>query len=149
MAGPGICVLCLVDTCTSEVHPEFNPVHLMDICFLTYICLWQISQIQTCFFCVVGLGLVSTSPAFVSSSASHPTGLHGRHAQRNSKSGPHYWGREGSTQFAQQLESTVTAPTRVGCVVWKKTLLQCLQLLIGGIWACMKYPCLCLCWVLG
>ena len=26
MAGRGICVLCLVDTCTSEVHPVFNPV---------------------------------------------------------------------------------------------------------------------------
>ena len=26
MAGPGICVFCLVDTCTSEVHPVFNPV---------------------------------------------------------------------------------------------------------------------------
>ena len=26
MAGPGICVLCLTDTCTSEVHPVFNPV---------------------------------------------------------------------------------------------------------------------------
>ena len=26
MAGPGICVLCLADTCTSEVHPLFNPV---------------------------------------------------------------------------------------------------------------------------
>ena len=26
MAGPGICVLCLVDTCASEVHPVFNPV---------------------------------------------------------------------------------------------------------------------------
>ena len=24
-----------------------------------------------------------------------------------------------------------------------------LQLLRGGIWACMTYPCLCLCWVLG
>ena len=23
-----------------------------------------------------------------------------------------------------------------------------LQLLRGGIWACMRYPCLCLCWVL-
>ena len=51
-------------------------LHLMDICFLTYICLWQISQIQTCLFKVVGPGLVSTSPAFVSSSASHPAGLH-------------------------------------------------------------------------
>ena len=26
MAGPGICVLCLADTCTSEVHLVFNPV---------------------------------------------------------------------------------------------------------------------------
>ena len=26
MAGPGISVLCLADTCTSEVHPVFNPV---------------------------------------------------------------------------------------------------------------------------
>ena len=26
MAGPGICVLCLADTCTYEVHPVFNPV---------------------------------------------------------------------------------------------------------------------------
>ena len=26
MAGLGICVLCLADTCTSEVHPVFNPV---------------------------------------------------------------------------------------------------------------------------
>ena len=24
-----------------------------------------------------------------------------------------------------------------------------LQLLRGGIWACMRCPCLCLCWVLG
>ena len=26
---------------------------------------------------------------------------------------------------------------------------KCLQLLRGGIWACMRCPCLCLCWVLG
>ena len=26
MTGPGICVLCLADICTSEVHPVFNPV---------------------------------------------------------------------------------------------------------------------------
>ena len=37
-------------------------LHLMDICFLTCICLWQISQIQTFLFKVVGPGLVSTSP---------------------------------------------------------------------------------------
>ena len=38
MAGPGICVLCLADTCTSEVHTGFNPVasygHLLSDMFL-------------------------------------------------------------------------------------------------------------------
>ena len=57
-------------------------LHLMDIGFLTCICLWQISQIQTFLFRVVGPGLVSTSPAFVSNSASHPAGPHDRHAQK-------------------------------------------------------------------
>ena len=51
-------------------------LHLMDICFLTCICLWQISQIQTFLFKVVGPGLVLTSPAFVSNSARHPAGPH-------------------------------------------------------------------------
>ena len=37
----------------------------------------------------------------------------------------------------------------VFCYVGKKALLQCLQLLRGGIWAYMRYPCLCLCCVLG
>ena len=83
-------------------------LHLMDICFLTYICLRQISQIQTVLFKVVGPGLVWTSPAFVSSSAIHPAGPHGRHAQKTVNRG-------GSTQFAQQLESAVTAPPLVGC----------------------------------
>ena len=57
-------------------------LHLMDIYFLTCICLWQISQIQTCLFKVVRPGLVSTSHAFVSSSASHPVGSHGWLAQK-------------------------------------------------------------------
>ena len=101
-------------------------LHLMDICFLACICLWQISQIQTFLFKVVGPGLVSTSPAFVSSSASHPA------CPKNGKSGPQCWGRGGLTQFAQQLESTVTAPPLVGCVVWSPFLVFqpvfCLQL---------------------
>ena len=31
MAGPGICVLCLAETFTSEAHPEFNPVAPYDM----------------------------------------------------------------------------------------------------------------------
>ena len=37
----------------------------------------------------------------------------------------------------------------VCCYVRKKALLQCLQLLRGRIWVCMRCPCLCLCCVLG
>ena len=91
-------------------------LHLMDICFLTCICLWQISQIQTFLFRVVGPGMVSTPPAFVSNSASHPA------CPKNGKSGSHCWGRGGSTQFAQQLESAVTAAPLVGCVVISSSL---------------------------
>ena len=87
-------------------------LHLMDICFLTCICLEQISQIQTRLFNVVGPRLVSTSPNFVRSSA-NPSAC-----PKNGKSGPHCWRREGSTQFAQQFVTAVTAFTRVGCVVW-------------------------------
>ena len=33
--------------------------------------------------------------------------------------GPHCWGWEGSTQFARVCQTAVTAPPRVGCVVWR------------------------------
>ena len=97
---------------------------LMEFCFMTCICLWQISQIQTCLFKVVGHGLVSTSPAFVSSSASHPAGPHRRRA-------PKTVNREGSTQFAQQLESAVTAPPLVGCVDWSRISCFCIRIWHG------------------
>ena len=53
--------------------------------------------------------------AFVSSSASHPAGPH---APKTVNRAPIAGGRGGSAQFAQQLESAVTAPPLVGCVVW-------------------------------
>ena len=52
-------------------------LHFIDICFLTCICLCQISTFQTCLRVVVGPGLVSTSPAFMRSIAGHPAGPHG------------------------------------------------------------------------
>ena len=71
------------------------------------------------FVFVVGPGFVSIPPAFMRSNASHPAGPHGRFAQKNSKSGSHCWGREVSTQFAQQFAKTAeTAPPLVGCIVW-------------------------------
>ena len=56
--------------------------HHIDICFLTCICMWKISQIQTCLRVVVGPGLVSTWPTFMRSIASHPAGPHDWLAQK-------------------------------------------------------------------
>ena len=50
----------------------------------------------------VGPGFISTSHAFMRGSASHPSGPHDWLAQKRYL-GPHCWGREGSTQFAQGL----------------------------------------------
>ena len=66
--------------------------------------------------------------------------------------------------FATVLFSVCSAVTVECCVCTRVTwvclvcLLLCkeegsspvfLQLLRGGIWACMRCPCLCLCWILG
>ena len=83
MAGPGICVLCLADTCTSEVHPVFNPVApygylLSDM----YLFMADITNPDFLVSMFPDLDWSRHHPLlFVSSSASHPAGPHGRHAQ--------------------------------------------------------------------
>ena len=63
-------------------------LYLIDICFLLCICLWQISQIQTCLRVVVGPVFVSRSPTIMRSSASHSAGMHGRLAQKTVNRAP-------------------------------------------------------------
>ena len=119
MSSPGICVLCLADTCTSEVHPVFNPVAPYGYLLSDMYLFMAETQIQTCLFKVVGPGLVSTSPAFVSSSASHPAGPLGRHAQENGKSGTHCWGREGRFDTICTAASVCCdSPPLVGRIIW-------------------------------
>ena len=93
-----VCVVSLDSLCRWQVqvsvhcarripaHPRRTQcsilLHHIDICFLICICLWQISHIQTSLRVVVGPGLVSTSPAFMRSIASHPVVTHGRLAQK-------------------------------------------------------------------
>ena len=50
MAGPGICVLCLADPCTSEVHPVLKPAAPYGYLLSDMYFLWLISQIQTRLF---------------------------------------------------------------------------------------------------
>ena len=94
-------------------------LHLIDIYFLTCICLWQISQIHTCLRVVVGPGLVRTSPVFMRCIASHPAGPHGRLAKKNGIRGPIGGGGRGR----QICQTAVTAPPREGCVVWSHNIM--------------------------
>ena len=93
-------------------------LHPIDICFLTCICMWQISQIQTCLRVVVGSGLVSTSPAFMRSIASHPACLHGRLAPKIGYRAAIAGGGMGRHNLHRVCQTAVTAPPRVECVVW-------------------------------
>ena len=60
-------------------------LNIIDICFLPYICLWQISQIQTCLRVIVRPGILSTSPVFMRNSASHSAGPHDRLSKKNTE----------------------------------------------------------------
>ena len=107
MAGPGICVLCLADTCISEVDPVFNPVapygYLLPNMYLFIADIANPDRL----FDVVGHGLVSISSAFVRSSASLSAWPA---CHQNGKSGPNCW----------QFVTAVTAPPLVCCVVWSR-----------------------------
>ena len=75
-------------------------LHLMDISFLTCICLWQISQIQTFLF-KVGLDITR----FCEQQRRPSSGSAWPACPKNGNSGPLCCGWGGSTQFAQQFES--------------------------------------------
>ena len=74
------------------------------------------------------------------------------------------WGAIWLNPFATVLFTVCSAVTLKCCVLYPccvgvfGMLLLCnkessypvsLQLLRGGIWACMRCPCLCVCWILG
>ena len=101
-------------------------LHLMDICFLTCICLWQISQIQSC---RTWIGLDITR--FCEQQRQPSNGSAWPACPKNGKSGPQCWGRGDSTQFAQQFEFAVTATPLVGCVVWNPGMSVCSSFLIS------------------
>ena len=87
VGGMSVCVVSLDYLCRFQVQVSVYcvrwipahlrcihcsiPLHLVDICFLSYICLCQISQIQTSLRVVVRPGLVWTSPVFMRSSVRH------------------------------------------------------------------------------
>ena len=72
----------------------------------------EISQIQTCLREVVGPGLISTSPAFTRSIASHPAGPHGWLAKKRYRA-PIAGDGRGRYNLNRVCHTTVIAPTRV------------------------------------
>ena len=83
-------------------------LHIMDMCFLTCICLW-ISHIQSCVWVFVDITRFYEEQRHPSSGFAWPA------FTKHCKSGPHCWGRDGSTQFAQQFVTPL-----VCCVVWSR-----------------------------
>ena len=84
-----LAVCILVDIPTHHMCTQCSTMlHVIDICFLTCIRMWQISQIQTCWRVFVGPGFVSTSSAFMRSSTSHPAGPHDWFAPKNGNRAP-------------------------------------------------------------
>ena len=118
MAGPGICVLCLADTCTSEVHPVFNPVAPYGYLLPNvYLFMADIAN-PDLFVCVCRTWICLDITRFYDEQRQPSNGSAWPACPKNGKSGSHCCGREGSTQFAQQFVTAVTAQTLVGCVVW-------------------------------
>ena len=73
---------------------------------------------------VVGLGLVSTSPAFMRSIANHPAGLHGCLAKKNVIGHPLLGA--GGVNLHRVCHTTVTAPPCVDCVFWCLLISACM-----------------------
>ena len=69
-------------------------LHLMDICLLLCICLWHISQIQTCFVWLSDLDLSRHHP-LLRGAAPFIQRVRMAGLLKNSKSGPNFWGAGG------------------------------------------------------
>ena len=112
MADPVICVLCLADTCTSEVHPVFNPVAPYGYLLSgMYLFMTDITNPDFLVWsCRTWIGLDITR--FCEQRRQPSSGSAWPACPKNGKSG-------GSTQFAQQFEFAVTAPPLV-CCVWSR-----------------------------
>ena len=82
MAGPGICILFLTDSCTSYVHPMFNPVapyeHLLST---VYLFMTDIA-IPNLFVCACRTWIYLYITRFYEEQRQYPSGPHGQHAQK-------------------------------------------------------------------
>ena len=102
------------------MHPLFNPVtHYRYLLPNLYLSVADIA-IQTCLRVLGGPGLVSTSSAFMRSIASHPAGPHGWLVKQNSNRAPIAGGVRGRHNLYRVCQTAVTAPPRVGYVVWSQ-----------------------------
>ena len=110
MAGPGICIFCLGDTCPSYVHPMFNPVARFGYLLPNvYLCMADIAN-PDLFVCVCRTWICLDITLFYKEQRQPSSGSAWPACQKNGKSGPYCWGLDVRTQFAQKFVSAVTAP---------------------------------------
>ena len=94
MAGPGICVLCLADTCASEVHPVFNPVaHYGYLLPNMYLLIADIANPDS--FVLSCRTWISHDITRFCEEQRQSSSESACPACQNDISGPHCWGREG------------------------------------------------------
>ena len=121
MAGPGICVLCLEDTCASEVHPVFKPVapygYLLPNMYLFTTDIAHPASFVCCCFTWISLDITrvceqqrppSSGPAWP---ACPP---------KTVNRSPIAGAGEFDTICTAVCVTDVTAPPLVGCVVWSQ-----------------------------
>ena len=115
MAGPGICVLCLADTCTSEVHPVFN--HVAPYRYLLPNLYLSVADIANpdLFACGSRTWIILDIARFYEEHASHGSAWP---ACQNGNRAPIVGGGRGRYNLHRVCQTTVTASPHVGCVVW-------------------------------
>ena len=111
MAGPGICVLCLADTCISEVHPVFNPVApygylLSDMYFF--------GRYHKSRLVCIGLDITR----FCEQQRQPYSGFAWPACPKTVNWAPIAGGGRGRHNLHGVCQTAVTASPRVGCVAW-------------------------------
>ena len=118
MARPGICLLCLADTCTSEVHPVFNPVapyrYLLPNLYL-YVADIANPDLLACGSRTwISLDIARFYEEHFQPSSGSAWPAFPKHANRVPIDG----GGRGRHNLHKVCQTAVTAPPRVCCVVW-------------------------------
>ena len=115
MAGPGICIFCLGDTCPSYVHPMFNPVARFGYLLPNvYLCMADIAN-PDLFVCVCRTWICLDITLFYKEQRQPSSGSAWPACQKNGKSGSLLLGAGCSDTICTEVCIRCDSST-VGCV---------------------------------